>query len=176
MLTFVLGGARSGKSRHAVELCRDASRVVFIATAKAEDDEMAERIARHRAERPASWTTVEAPVDLEAALEAAPSDARVLVDCVTLWLSNLMYEHRDEVRAERERLILGSVTRLADRAADRDVVVVSNEVGQSLVPETAVGREFRDLLGAANQTLAAKADRVILLLAGIPIDLFDHRQ
>lgn len=170
MLTLVLGGARSGKSRYARSLASEhAGEVVFVATATAGDEEMARRIARHRDERPPQWRTIEAPVDLVSALRAAPSDALVLVDCVTIWLSNLLERHGALQVEERERRILDDVERFAAAARERTVVAVSNEVGEGIVPATPLGREFRDVCGLANQALAAEADRVVLVVAGLPV-------
>jgi adenosylcobinamide kinase/adenosylcobinamide-phosphate guanylyltransferase len=172
VLTLVLGGARSGKSRHAQSLAAAASGpVVFVATAAPvspdEDPEMAAKIARHRADRPPHWKTLEAPFDLVAAVRS--TDGIVLVDCVTLWISNLLYEHRALDRAERERRIVGEVEALATALREREAIVVTNEVGEGIVPETPLAREFRDLQGQANQLLAREASRVVFLIAGIPM-------
>lgn len=170
MLTLVLGGARSGKSAYAQSLL--SGRVVFVATApaQAEDPEMAARIARHRASRPPHWKTLEAPLDLlEAVRSAEPQDAAILVDCVTLWVSNLLYTHRGLDRRERESRILGAAQAFGGLGHRREIVAVTNEVGSGLVPETEVGREFRDLQGRVNQILAGAASRVVLMAAGIPL-------
>ena len=174
MLTLVLGGARSGKSRHAQTLATAAgSSVLFVATAAAvspeEDPEMAARIARHRADRPSHWKTLEAPLDLVAAVRSA--EAVVLVDCVTIWISNLLYQHRTLDGTSREKVILGEVEALAAVLREREAVAVSNEVGEGIVPETPLAREFRDLQGQANQILAREASKVVLLVAGIPVTL-----
>ena len=133
----------------------------YVATAEAGDDEMAARIKAHRARRGAEWRTVEAPRDLAAAL-AACGRMPVLIDCLTLWLSNLMLAEAD-IDAEVERL----ETVLAAAAAP--VVMVANEVGSGIVPEHPLGRRFRDLQGTLNQRLAARADRVVLMVAGLPL-------
>jgi len=172
MLTLVLGGARSGKSRYAQSLCGESDEVVFIATApSASDPEMNRRIARHRAERPASWTTVEAPLAPVDAVESAGDGVVVIVDCVTLWLSNLSYRNRGLRTVARQARILGEVSSFVDASRERDVIAVSNDVGSGVVPETAVGREFRDLQGLANQILAAAASRVVFMVAGIPMSV-----
>jgi adenosylcobinamide kinase/adenosylcobinamide-phosphate guanylyltransferase len=169
-LLLVTGGARSGKSRYALERAREVGgQVLFAATGVATDDEMAERIARHRAERPAAWATVEARFDLAAALAPRLADARAVVieDLGTL-VSNLMVERTaDEaaVRAEIEAL-LGLA-----RGSPADWIVVSSEVGLGLVPPTPLGRAFRDLLGTANQLVASAADDVVLMVAGLPLRL-----
>ena len=162
-LTLVLGGARSGKSRYAESLITaQAPPWLYVATAQAGDDEMAERIAAHRVRRDAGWQTVEAPHDLAGALDAAPAEARLLVDCVTLWLSNRMLADAD---------LDHEIDRLEDALARRagTTVLVSNEVGYGIVPDNALARRFRDLQGRLNQRLAARADRVVLVVAGLPL-------
>lgn len=162
-LTLVLGGARSGKSRHAEALVTALPQPWFyIATGEPRDNEMAARIAEHRARRGAQWQTIEAPRDLAPALAAVPAGAAVLVDCLTLWLSNVMLAGAD-VEAEAARLehALGGCT--------GPVVLVANEVGLGIVPENALARRFRDAAGRLNQRLASVADRVVLLVAGIPV-------
>ena len=161
-VTLVLGGARSGKSRHAEGLAATYAEKTYIATAEAFDDEMRQRIALHQDRRGAGWTTIEAPLDLPAALSGAAHF--VLVDCITVWLGNLMHHERD-VGAELDRLI-GALDRTEAR-----VVLVSNEVGLSIVPENAMARRFRDLQGIANQRLAETADEVIFVAAGLPLIL-----
>jgi adenosylcobinamide kinase/adenosylcobinamide-phosphate guanylyltransferase len=135
---------------------------LYVATAQAGDDEMAERIAAHRARRNAGWRSVEAPHDLAGALDTAPADLRLLVDCITLWLSNRMLADAD-LEYEIERL----EDALARRAGT--TVLVSNEVGYGIVPENALARRFRDMQGRLNQRLAARADRVVLVVAGLPL-------
>jgi adenosylcobinamide kinase/adenosylcobinamide-phosphate guanylyltransferase len=172
MVTLVLGGARSGKSRFAQSLVEGRDRVLFVATAiVGGDSEMASRVLRHRAERPRHFETMEAPLDVAAAIIAAPPGVPVLVDCVTLWLSNLMYEYRRLERESREERILGAIDALVEAARERDVVLVSNEVGEGIVPENEVAREFRDLQGRTNQKLASASSRVVLMVAGIPLPL-----
>ncbi len=167
-LTFVIGGARSGKSRYAEAMIAALPPPweppwAYIATADAGDEEMAARIAAHRARRAADWKTVEAPRDLAAAL-AACAATPVLVDCLTLWLSNLMIAEAD---IDTEMLKLE--TALAAAAAP--VVVVANEVGFGIVPSFPLGRRFRDLQGILNQRIAARADRVVLMVAGLPVPI-----
>jgi adenosylcobinamide kinase/adenosylcobinamide-phosphate guanylyltransferase len=168
--TLVLGGARSGKSRYAERLVETAAEGgTYCATAQALDAEMAARIARHRARRGRFWRTVEEPLALAAAIaaEAAP-DRPVLVDCLTLWLSNLLLADR---QVERETAALAAALRLAAGP----VVLVANEVGLGLVPQTALGRRFRDAAGRLNQEIAALADRVVFIAAGLPLVLKDER-
>jgi adenosylcobinamide kinase / adenosylcobinamide-phosphate guanylyltransferase len=162
-LTLVLGGARSGKSRYAESLIMALPPPwIYVATAQAGDAEMAERIAFHRVRRGAPWQTIEAPHDLAPALKTAPAGAPVLVDCLTLWLSNRMLAEVD-VDAE-----IGRFEQALDRRAGT-VVLVSNEVGSGIVPDNALARRFRDLQGRLNQRIAARADRVVLLVAGLPL-------
>ena len=185
-MTLVLGGARSGKSRYAQSPCESAPCVIYAATARveesADDNEMRERIARHRADRPADWQTVEAPLDLSRAVRESPIEAALLIDCATIWTSDLMWECREEPAAEQNTLILAEVDNLIDamrlRAAGLtaagtvgEVIIVSNEVGSGLVPEHTVARAFRDLQGLANQRLAQAADNVVFIVAGLPLRL-----
>jgi adenosylcobinamide kinase/adenosylcobinamide-phosphate guanylyltransferase len=164
-LTLVLGGARSGKSRHGEALiAAEATPWHYIATAEALDTEMAARIAEHRDRRDARWITIEAPRDLAGALDAMREGAPVLVDCLTLWLSNLLLAEAD-LEAETARLV-------AVLAAPRGPwVAIANEVGLGIVPDNALARRFRDAAGVLNQRLAARADRVVLTVAGIPMVL-----
>jgi adenosyl cobinamide kinase/adenosyl cobinamide phosphate guanylyltransferase len=161
-LTLILGGARSGKSRHAEALVQaGAPPWTYIATAEAYDAEMAARIAEHRARRPAGWITVDAPRDLPGAIAAA-AEAPLLVDCLTLWLSNAMLAEAD-VETSSQSLIASLLARAAP------TVLVSNEVGSGIVPATPLGRRFRDAQGRLNQQVAAVAGRVELIVAGIPL-------
>ena len=170
MLTLVIGGARSGKSRYAQSLARSGERpVLFVATAAPEDPEMAARIERHRADRPPHWKTIEAPLEVVAAVRGA--DGVVLLDCVTLWIANLLYHHRALEGGAREAKILGEVEALAAVLREKEAIAVSNEVGEGIVPESSLAREFRDLQGQANQILAREAGQVVLLVAGIPLGL-----
>jgi adenosylcobinamide kinase/adenosylcobinamide-phosphate guanylyltransferase len=165
-VTLVLGGARSGKSRHAEALIASAAASgTYIATAEAGDTEMASRIAHHRARRGEFWRTVEEPLDLAAAILAHADPARpVLVDCLTLWLANLMGAGRI-VEHESEALFA------ALRDCRGPVVLVANEIGLGLVPETPLGRAFRDEAGRLNQQVAALADGVVFIAAGLPLVL-----
>lgn len=168
-ITLVLGGARSGKSAYAQRQAEQAASKtghppLMIATAEAFDDEMRDRIARHQEERGASWRTREVPLDLAAAVRDLTVEDVVVVDCLTLWLSNHMLGGHD---------VTGEVTALAAAFADctATVWVVSNEVGWSLVPENALGRRFRDDAGRLNQAIAAVADKACLMVAGMKLDL-----
>jgi adenosylcobinamide kinase / adenosylcobinamide-phosphate guanylyltransferase len=166
-VTLVLGGARSGKSRFAETLLAERSGArLYLATADAGDAEMAARIQKHRARRGPGWRVVEAPLDVAGAIAKA-GEAAVLLDCLTLWLSNLMAAGRD-VEADTEELcqVLSG--------AKAPVVVVSNEVGLGIVPDNTLAREFRDHAGRLNQRVAALADRVYFLAAGLPLILKDQ--
>jgi adenosylcobinamide kinase/adenosylcobinamide-phosphate guanylyltransferase len=167
-VTFILGGCRSGKSGFALKTASEtkADRRIFIATAVAQDDEMRARVKQHRAERGAGWMTVEAPLALaEAVTEHGREGRVVLVDCLTLWLSNLLLDLKDPAQAA------GRIPELvsAVRAAPCPVILVSNEVGCGIVPEKQLARRFRDLAGAANQAVAACAHTVVWTVAGIPV-------
>jgi len=164
-LSLVLGGARSGKSGFAEQLVRAAgSPKTYFATAQVLDDEMAARIARHRRERGDDWTTVEVATDLAQAVEQVVPDGIVLVDCLTLWLSNLMLAGADA--ADETDRLLGALS-----AARCPVVCVSNEVGMGLVPDTPLGRRFRDAQGRLNRLVAAQADLAVFVAAGLPVVL-----
>ncbi len=164
---LILGGARSGKSRHSLALARASrGRVAFVATAEPRDADMAARIARHRAERPPAWLTVEEPCDLVGACRRLDGRADLLlVDCLTLWVSNRL------LRGDADEAIVQGADELASLLGERSVswLVVSNEVGEGVHPPTAQGLRFRDLLGFVNQRIAAAADRVTLMVAGIPL-------
>lgn len=170
MATFstclVLGGARSGKSRFAEKLCADAAEQrIYIATGRAGDEEMRARIEAHKARRGAGWKTVEAPLDPAGALRAHDGEAQVfLVECLTLWLNNLMHEGRD-IAAETG-ILLETLAQLG-----APVVLVANEVGLGIVPDNKLAREFRDSAGLLNQAIAGQADQVILMTAGLPLVL-----
>jgi adenosylcobinamide kinase / adenosylcobinamide-phosphate guanylyltransferase len=169
-LTLLLGGARSGKSALAVRLAeRWGGPVTVVATLEPGDPEMAERIVRHRAARPAGWSTVEAPVELERALAGAAADACVVVDCLTLWVANLLE------RGLADDQIRGRAREAAALAAARGAptVAVSNEVGAGIVPAAALARRYRDLLGEVNAAWAAAAETAVLLVAGRVLPLLD---
>jgi adenosylcobinamide kinase/adenosylcobinamide-phosphate guanylyltransferase len=158
-LVLLLGGARSGKSMLALERAAAAGReVVFVATGEAGDDEMAERIERHRRERPAEWTTVEEPIELGRAVGGAPAEATVIVDCLSLWVANVL-DHAD-IEQEAERI--------ARAAAARPglTVAVTNEVGLGIVPDNALARRYRDVLGRVNAIWTQRADEAFLVVAG----------
>jgi adenosylcobinamide kinase / adenosylcobinamide-phosphate guanylyltransferase len=163
---LLLGGARSGKSDRAARLAVESGMsVTFIATATAGDDEMTERISRHRGARPADWTTAEAPLDLFAAVAATPPDRFVVVDCLTLWVSNLLGSGISAAE------ILARAEKVAGELAPRAGVVVSNEVGLGIVPANELARTFRDVLGSVNAAFARCAERSVLMVAGKTLEL-----
>lgn len=170
MLTLITGGARSGKTRFAQSLCPPEARVAYIATARLEDDEMIARAARHRAARPAGWRLIEEPLAPAAAIRCALPEADcILVDCLTVWLSNLCWEHRQRPAADIESIAVAEIDAMAAATGERLVILVSNEVGGGIVPDNPVARVFRDVQGLVNQRAAAAADRVFLTVAGIPL-------
>ena len=166
MLHLILGGARSGKSRHALTTDSTGySRQLFVATSEALDDEMQTRIEIHRSERDHVWQTIDAPINLTTTLSTLDdSTSLIVVDCLTVWLGNLMHYERD-IEAEVDKLVTFFLS------AQAHYVVVSNEVGQGIVPDSKMGREFRDHQGRLNQALAAIAQRVELVVAGIPLSI-----
>lgn len=167
-LTFLLGGARSGKSLLAVRLAAaSGAPVAFIATAEPRDEEMAERIRRHREERPAGWRTIEEPADLLSALAATSADETVVVDCLSLWVANLLE------RSHSEREIEELARRAAEGAASRSAatIAVSSEVGFGIVPSNELARSYRDVLGRVNHTWAQAAQRSALVVAGSLLSL-----
>jgi adenosylcobinamide kinase/adenosylcobinamide-phosphate guanylyltransferase len=167
-LTLLLGGARSGKSARALDLAADwEGQVVFVATAEAGDPEMAARIARHRLERPASWRTVEAPLELVRAFDSIPDRAFVILDCLTLWVANALEAGWSDEDVERAGAAVATI--VAGR--EQPTVVVSNEVGLGLVPQTPLGRTYRDLLGRVNALFAAEAENAYLMVAGRTLEL-----
>ena len=172
MITLVLGGARSGKSQYAQTLASRAADVVFVATAQPIDDEMRAKIARHRQERPAEWKTVEAPIELEAAVrEHGRRSSFLLIDCLTTFTANLMLANDAKADGVKKDAIFACIDRLCNalRESSASVAIVSNEVGEGVVPPTEMGRQFRDLLGEINQRVARQADNVILMVAGYPL-------
>lgn len=182
-ITFIIGGARSGKSAYAQRLAQALpGPVVFIATAQALDNEMRTRIAEHRSRRPSEWTTLEIPVGIaEYALSAARKAGVVVLDCLTLLISNAMLQaspdvdHPDEQAARRlVNQEVESLLRAVQRSSTR-WIIVSNEVGQGVVPPYPAGRQFRDLLGWANMEVARQAREVVWMVAGIPVPIGQHR-
>jgi len=172
-LTLILGGARSGKSAYAQRLAMErGERVLYVATADAGDEEMAARIAAHQAERPAHWRTLEAPRRVGAAIRSAGDVDVILIDCLTLLASNVIVPMLEPVTEEKaESALNAEMDELfaGYRANNAEWIVISNEVGLGLVPPYPLGRVYRDVLGRANQRLAAEADEVVFLIAGLPM-------
>jgi adenosylcobinamide kinase/adenosylcobinamide-phosphate guanylyltransferase len=164
-LSFVVGGAASGKSAFAERLTRATGKPkIYIATLQPFDDEMREKVRRHRSDRGPDWTTVEAPLDLGPVLRDATADQVILIDCVTLWLTNVLLADRNI--AEEVTSLLTDIA-----ASACDIVVVSNEVGMGIVPDNALSRRFRNEQGRLNQLLAEQADTVVTVIAGLPLVL-----
>ena len=166
-VTLVLGGQRSGKSAYAEDLLAAVSPKTYVATASARDGEMQQRISDHRLRRGADWVTVEAPLDIVAHLGAGP----VLVDCLTLWLANIM-EAEQSLETETDKLV--SALEALKGPASAPVVLVSGEVGLGVIPENALARRYADALGLLNQRVAAAADKAVLVAAGLPMILKDE--
>ena len=167
-IIFVIGGCRSGKSSHALQTAEKmpGSRKIYIATCVPQDDEMRQRVAKHQKERSRYWTTVEEPTNLPAVISERSRNADViLVDCMTLWVSNLLMENNDEEKLEE------TISQLTDTLAQAGcpIVLVSNEVGNGIVPENRLARQYRDLIGLANQAVAETAGKVVWMVAGIPV-------
>jgi adenosylcobinamide kinase/adenosylcobinamide-phosphate guanylyltransferase len=170
MLTLITGGARSGKSTFAQSLCATDARVVYIATASADDDEMRQRILLHRESRPGFWLTIEEPVAVPAAVaKHSASVDFVVVDCLTVWLSNLLYEWRVYEMAAVQQKTMQQADELITASRTGKVIAVTNEVGSGIVPESPLARRFRDLQGFMNQRIARAADNVYLVVSGIPL-------
>ncbi len=171
-LVLILGGARSGKSTMAERMARDGERVLFIATAEALDEAMQQRIAAHRRHRPEHWDTLEEPIHVTGTVRPLVEryDTFVL-DCLTLWVSNLLLQ--DDEASDAEGAVLETVGRLLDLidATGGRWILVSNEVGQGIVPASSLGREYRDMLGRVNQLVASRADRAYLMVAGLALEL-----
>jgi adenosylcobinamide kinase/adenosylcobinamide-phosphate guanylyltransferase len=165
-IVLVTGGARSGKSRYAEQrLLALGQKPVYIATAEAQDDEMARRIAEHRKRRGDKWRTIEEPLELADALRTQCGETDcALVDCLTLWISNLLIRQGAETAAEKVRGLIDTLPRL-----DFPVILVTNEVGWGIVPDKPLARQFRDLAGWTNQQMAQAAHEVVLMVAGMPI-------
>jgi adenosylcobinamide kinase/adenosylcobinamide-phosphate guanylyltransferase len=170
IITLVLGGVRSGKSRYAQQIAERAERVTFVATAERRDDaEMYAKIERHRADRPNSWTTIEEPLQLAQTIHQAGKDSEViLIDCLTLFASNLLEACGDNTAQLQSHI---DALCLALRTAPCSIILVSNEVGSGVVPAYELGRKFRDLVGEINQRVASASDSVLLMVAGLPFPL-----
>ena len=174
-LIFITGGARSGKSRYAVELAKQkGGKVAFIATAIAGDEEMTQRILLHQAARPSDWTTIEESINVSQAItDVVSNHDTIIVDCLTLLITNLVFEppYQEEINDEKEQKIYAAVGKIIETTENLDatVIVISNELGMGLVPEDALARRFRDVAGRANQLMAEAADEVYVCISGIPM-------
>lgn len=172
---YVCGGCRSGKSAYAQQRVEDlGSKRVYIATCPQIDGEMDERIAKHQQEREGRcWRTIEAPFDLEEALDSIDDDEVVLVDCLTLWINNLLYQAQQQGTSVSEEDVRQRCQQLIDRCrhGHKTVVFVTNELGMGLVPADSVSRRYRDLVGRCNQTIAAQADEAFFVVSGYPVRL-----
>lgn len=167
-VTLLTGGSRSGKSRYALEIASHYTHKAFIATAEPFDDEMQLRVSRHKEERGPNFITIEEPVDLAGAIRALPVDTEVaVVDCLTVWVGNLMYKFGDEEDSYPQ---IDDLLQ-ALQSPPCDIVLVTNEVGMGIIPDNAVSRKFRDLAGSLNQRVASVADKVIITVSGIPLVL-----
>ncbi|NTW53078.1 MAG: bifunctional adenosylcobinamide kinase/adenosylcobinamide-phosphate guanylyltransferase [Chlorobiaceae bacterium] len=167
---YVTGGARSGKSSYALRLAEPYGRRTFLATAEAFDDEMRDRIGRHRQERADSFTTIEEPLFVDRAISQLPEGGVVLLDCLTVWLGNLMHHLGEQEAIEARIEALLEVL----KAPPCDIILVSNEVGMGIVPENAMARSFRDLAGTLNRRVAECSTQAYLLCSGLPIVLKQH--
>lgn len=166
-LTLVTGGSRSGKSRYAMETALQDTNRVFIATAQAFDKEMQARVQAHRAERSDRFQTIEEPTDLAGAIGNVPVNTDIiLVDCLTVWIGNLMHKHGTDITADLPEI--SALLHLLE-SPPSNIILVTNEVGCGIIPENAMARRFRDLTGRVNQLVAGRADRVMLCVSGIPI-------
>lgn len=167
-ITLVLGGARSGKSSYAQRLAEERwAHPLYLAPAETLDDEMAERVKKHRQQRGPRWACAEEPLDVaRVILASTPKRDGVLLDCATLWLTNVLLKEGEPAVKTRKQALLGAL-----QNSPTDVIIVSNEVGMGIVPESPLGRDFRDLQGWLNQDLAAVADTVLFILAGLPLAL-----
>lgn len=174
LITLVTGGARSGKSSYAQHVAGHlgGGLVTIVATARGDDGDMRERIARHREERPSAWEVIEAPIDAERAVAAARNDV-VLLDCMTVLSANVMLAHKERSRAAAESTVIAKTSAIIDAAANRDgrLIVVTNEVGSSIHPPTELGRWYQDALGKANALVARHASNAVLMVCGMPLAL-----
>ncbi len=176
-ITFILGGARSGKSRYALELAKGCrGQIVYLATSVPLDEEMRRRMEEHRRRRPKSWRTVEEPLRVVSVLKRLDKSAElVILDCLTIFISNLLLHYQGEEKAtgKLEEKVIGEISRTIStiRKIHPKIIIVSNEVGMGIVPETSLGRSFRDLAGKVNQIVAEAAKEVFLLVAGLPTKL-----
>lgn len=180
MITLITGGARSGKSSFGEKIAqfRGGKEVYYLATAEVKDKEMETRVKKHQAQRSEHWTTIEEPLAAEEALSSLPTSAVVLMDCITIYISNLLFEEKAETEAEldkmaKEKYIIEKMEKLVAviRKKDMEAILVTNEVGQGIVPGNKIGRIYRDIAGRVNQYLAGEAEEVYLTIAGLPLEI-----
>jgi|YNPBryunderm2012_1023409.scaffolds.fasta_scaffold02167_2 adenosylcobinamide kinase/adenosylcobinamide-phosphate guanylyltransferase len=165
-LIFILGGVRSGKSSFALSLAGDRDTVTFVATALPLDEEMKSRIENHKKERPSHWKTIEEPIDLLSVIKRLTDAGVIILDCLTIWVSNLLERYTDE-----EILEMAEDIASYSRGIRSDVIAISNEVGLGIVPEYPLGRRYRDLLGKVNQIFARYSNKTFFMIAGIPLEV-----
>lgn len=177
MITLILGGARSGKSSFAEKLAQEVGgdQVIYLATAEAKDSEMKKRIKHHQNSRNNKWKTIEEPLSLGEVLSSISEGRVVLIDCITIFLSNILFSDTGENQkidfAKKEVEIMNKSEKIIKESKNKEVILVSNEIGMGVVPDNELGREFRDIAGRVNQFLAKKADEVYITIAGIPVEL-----
>jgi adenosylcobinamide kinase / adenosylcobinamide-phosphate guanylyltransferase len=165
-ITLITGGARSGKSSHALALAKDYRKKAFIATASAFDDEMSKRIERHRKDRDDSFFLIEEPLDLSKAIADIPQSSEIaIIDCLTVWVCNLLIN--PDSKRSPESPIAGLLERLKNPPCN--ILIVTNEVGMGIIPDNEISREYRDALGSLNQKIASIAHQVVLMISGIPV-------
>ena len=177
MLTLILGGARSGKSSFAEKIAqkKGGDEVTYLATAEAKDEEMKKRIKHHQKTRNKKWKTIEEPLFLGEVLSSISAKEVVLVDCITIFLTNHLFSNTNDSEeinyAKKENIIMDEIDKIVENAKNKDIILVSNEIGMGVVPSNKLGREFRDISGRVNQFLAKKADDVYITIAGLPVEL-----
>ena len=173
MITLILGGARSGKSSFAEKIAysNGQEKVIYLATAEIKDDEMAKRVALHQKNRPQSWKTIEESYKVSKVLSDLKQGRVILLDCITILVSNLLLKLEDETAEAKEANIMAEMEKIVKTANDRDLklIMVSSEVGMGIIPSNSLGREYRDIAGRVNQYLAHKAEEVYLTCAGLPL-------
>lgn len=171
---LVTGGARSGKSKFAENMAgKFGGNVIYLATAQALDNEMRERILKHQQRRSKDWVTIEEPLEIAEVLSKFQTGATVLLDCLTLYLSNLYFRYEELSTDKQEQAINVKITNLAEtiKRSNANIIIVSNEIGWGLVPENALARRFRDLAGNANQTIATVCEEAYLMVSGLPVQI-----
>lgn len=177
MITLILGGARSGKSSFAEKIAQKngGDDVIYLATAEAKDKEMEKRIKHHQKTRNKEWKTIEEPLYIGEVLSSIPDGKVILIDCITIFVTNHIFSDTNESEEidydKKENIIMEKVQKIVEESKNKEIVLVSNEIGMGLVPTTELGREFRDISGRVNQFLAKKADEVYITIVGLPVEL-----